>query len=110
MKNQVQKRQGDLFFQTVASPPQTAVKKKTDAILAYGEVTGHSHKIMTPSMDQMDSVVDESGDIYCRCMTQDVTIGHDEHDAITMPQGEWFCVSRQKEYDPLSEERRIVAD
>jgi hypothetical protein len=51
MKN-FQARQGDLFFRSISKLPEKAnLNKKTDAILAYGEVTGHSHQITTPISD-----------------------------------------------------------
>ena len=107
-----QARQGDIFFKTVSKEklPKN-MKKKTDNILAYGEVTGHSHKIMSPSISEMESFVDENGDIYVLSPNEDIRIGHDEHDVIVLPQNEWVCVSRQREYDPLAvEKERRVAD
>ena len=108
----MQARQGDIFFKTAKAVPSTVKPHKTN-ILAYGEVTGHSHKIMSPSISEMDSFVDENGDIYVRSMDCPIVVGHDEHNIITLPQGEWICVSRQREYDPLSaaaERERKVAD
>lgn len=106
----MQARQGDIFFKTVKSPPRNHKRHETN-ILAHGEVTGHSHKIMSPSISEMESVIDERGDIYVRSMKSSITIGHDEHDQIVLPQGEWVCVSRQREYDPLAADReRRVAD
>ncbi len=79
--------------------------------MAYGEVSGHSHKIMTPSISEMDSFVNEKGDIYVRSMTTDIVVDHDEHNSITLPKGEWICVTRQREYDPLAaDKQRKVAD
>ena len=106
----MQARQGDIFFKTVKNVPEN-LKKKTDNILAYGEVTGHSHKIMSPSISEMESFVDENGDIYVLSEHEDIKIGHDEHDVITLPKGKWICASRQREYDPLAAEKeRKVAD
>jgi len=106
----MQARQGDIFFKSVKEIPSKTKPHKTN-ILAYGEVTGHSHKISSPSISEMESVVDEKGDIYVRSLKCDVIITHDEHNSITLPMGEWICVSRQKEYDPLSANReRQVAD
>lgn len=106
----MQARQGDIFFKTVKNVPEN-LKKKTDNILAYGEVTGHSHKIMSPSISEMESFVDENGDIYVLSPNSEIRIGHDEHDVIVLPQNEWICVSRQREYDPLAAEKeRKVAD
>jgi hypothetical protein len=71
-----QSRQGDIFFRSVSKLPPKGLKKKADAILAYGEVTGHSH----------------------------------QHNTIVLPAGQWICVSRQREYDPLAanRERRVL--
>jgi hypothetical protein len=99
-----QARQGDIFFKKVSKIPTKGLKKKTDAILAYGEVTGHSHQITTPISD-CESYVDESGDIYIRSANE-IKVGHDEHNVITLPANEWICVSRQREYDPLAENRQ----
>ena len=38
----MQARQGDIFFQTVGNLPEK-LKPHQNSILAYGEVTGHSH-------------------------------------------------------------------
>jgi hypothetical protein len=106
----MQARQGDIFFQVIKNVPEN-LKKHNSNILAYGEVTGHSHKIMTPSISEMDSFVNEKGDIYVRSMTTDIVVGHDEHNSITLPKGEWICVTRQREYDPLAaDKQRKVAD
>ena len=104
-----QARQGDIFFERVAKLPSKGLKKKTDAILAYGEVTGHSHQITTPISD-CESYVDESGDIYIRSENE-IKVGHDEHDTIVLPANTWICVSRQREFDALSASReRAVRD
>lgn len=103
-----QARQGDIFFEVVKGKPKGA-KKHTSNILAYGEVTGHSHKIMSPSISEMESYVDERGDIYVLSPNKEIRITHDEHADIVLPMGEWICVSRQREYDPLAadKERRV---
>jgi len=105
-----QARQGDIFFEEIKKLPEN-LKKRDNPILAYGEVTGHAHKIMDPPFSELDSFVDEQGDIYVRCQTQDISISHDEHDVVTLPQNKWICVTRQREYDPLAvEKERKVAD
>jgi hypothetical protein len=108
----MQARQGDIFFKSVdAIPPNNRLKKKTDNILAYGELTGHSHKITSPPISEMTSYVDVNGDIYVLSEKEDIKVIHDEHETITLPKGKWICISRQREYDPLAIEReRSVAD
>jgi hypothetical protein len=109
MKN-FQARQGDIFFRSISKLPEKAnLNKKTDAILAYGEVTGHSHSVTTPISD-CESYVDENGDIYIRS-DKEMNVGHDEHNTIILPANEWICVTRQREYSPLEAEReRKVRD
>jgi len=111
MKNENQARQGDVFFEAVSNlPDKKQLKKKSDPILAYGEVTGHSHKIMSPSMSEVESYVDQNGDIFVKS-DQDIKVGHDEHDTITLPAGQFYCVTIQREYDPAAAEKeRRVAD
>ncbi len=107
-----QARQGDIFFRSVDSLPKKAnLKKKSDPILAYGEVTGHSHKIIEPALSELDMNTDENGDIYVRSESQEIKIWHDEHNVITLPANKWICITRQREYDPLAAEKeRRVAD
>ena len=105
-----QARQGDIFFKVVNSVPKE-IKKHTSNIIAYGEVTGHSHKIISPLISEMESYVDENGDIYVLSALQDIRIGHDEHNEVVLPKNKWICISRQREYDPLAAEKeRRVAD
>lgn len=105
-----QARQGDIFFKSVKSAPKN-LKKYQSNILAYGEVTGHSHKIISPLVSEMESYVDENGDIYVLSALEEIRIGHDEHNEIVLPKNEWICISRQREYDPLAAEKeRRVAD
>jgi hypothetical protein len=106
--NKFQARQGDIFFRVLDKIPTKGLKKKTDGTLFFGEVTGHSHSLTTPISD-CESYVNEHGDIYIRSANE-ILVGHDEHNTITLPSNEWICVSRQKEYDPLEKARRVVAD
>ena len=103
-----QARQGDIFFRVLDKIPSKGLKKKTDGVLAYGEQTGHAHKI-TNNISDCESYVDENGDIYIRSENE-IVVGHDEHDNIILPANKWVCVSRQVEYNPLEKSRQRVAD
>ena len=104
-------RQGDIWFEAIDKIPSKGLKKKTDNIFAYGEVTFHSHKAISPPMEEMEMYTDESGDIYVMSKTEDIKVWHDEHNVITLPANQWICVSRQREFDPLSSAReRAVRD
>lgn len=113
-----QARQGDIFFKQVPglpkkdpSAPNSELKKKTDGIFAYGEVTGHAHKVISPAISDMDMYTDANGDIYVMSPNEDIKVGHDEHNVVTLPKDTWICISRQREYDPAAAEKeRRVAD
>jgi hypothetical protein len=102
-------RQGDIFFEAIGDSFPETLKKKTDGIIAYGEVTGHKHEV-TSDLADATMFVDERGDILVQSK-KDITIAHDEHGSVTLPAGPVYNISRQREYDPLSAEReRQVAD
>lgn len=107
-----QARQGDIFFKVVGSKPTgKAIKPYNSNILAYGEVTGHAHKMISPAIEEMEMCTDQNGDIFVLSPNEDIKVWHDEHNTITLPKNHWICVSRQREYDPLSvEKQRRVAD
>jgi hypothetical protein len=106
-----QYRQGDIFFKETKKSPPAKRTPLANNVIAYGEVTGHSHKIFSPPMEELNSWVDEKGDIYVESPNEPITIHHDEHDVITLPAGKQFCISRQREYDPLAADReRKVKD
>jgi hypothetical protein len=55
-------------------------------------------------------MVDQNGDIYVLSKNKDITISHDEHDPIMLEKNSWWCITRQREYDPIGvmRERRVA--
>ena len=91
-------RQGDVLLMKIDKLPETSVEK--DNVLARGEATGHSHKIMNGKVLQLNSqqyVVVE----------KEAILEHEEHDNIEIPQG-IYEVRIQREYNPI--ENRQVMD
>jgi len=86
-------RQGDLLF-VQAEIPQDA-EQQDDGVIARGEVTGHMHRI---SDGAKAVLMVAAAQAYVRAM-RDAEIVHDEHNAITLPAGDWQVV-RQSEYTP----------
>ncbi len=110
MSKTTQKRQGDIFFETCEAPKNLKqLQKKKDGTLYHGEVTGHSHAIDDIDMDKVDIYVDQDGQMFVHAK-EDVGVGHDEHDTVTLEKGQWWKASRQREYDPILDHNRIVAD
>ena len=100
----MQYRQGDIFIESVSQIPKSATPH-TSRIVAYGEVTGHKHQVVE---DYVDMFIDSDGHIWASS-SKPWSLTHDEHDPIEFAPG-IYCLSRQREYDPVKEEHRIVAD
>ncbi|NEP06468.1 MULTISPECIES: hypothetical protein [Okeania] len=93
-------RQGDVILQSV----KLALGKKLSHLtLAEGEVTGHSHRITRGDAELRE----KDGTLYLKVLSEKVTLTHEEHKAIEIPQGNWM-VRIQREYEPLG--WRYVAD
>lgn len=92
-------RQGDLLFVKRNEMPKGLEKKKAN-VLAYGEVTGHSHRF------EFDSIVTFAGEEKTSWIDtpEVVTIIHEEHAPITLEKGIWE-VKRQREYSPQNNRR-----
>ncbi|MFE1743763.1 hypothetical protein [Coleofasciculus sp. H7-2] len=71
--------------------------------LAEGEVTGHKHRIS----DGQAELYEKDGTLYLRVFSETATLTHEEHKAISIPQGSWM-VRIQREYEPQG--WRYVAD
>lgn len=95
-------RQGDVLIETVAEIPAGATPKRT-AVLAYGEATGHAHRVEAPERAQVWEV---GGELYLQ-VTDVTRLIHDEHLPITLAPGTYH-VWQQREYTP--EAIRVVRD
>src|SRR5208282_1913896 len=96
--------QGDVLIRRIQSLPKQTAQPRLNGILAYGEVTGHAHKV--EDMTRAEVLEIESG-LYMRVGEEGVRIVHEEHAPITLPPGN-YEVEIQREYTP--EAIRNVAD
>ena len=112
MKNQTKYRQGDVMFKRVKSVPAGESRKRENGTVAYGEVTGHSHRLA----DLESAEVLEIGNgLYVRVSENGIAIDgnhgasfiHEEHGTINLAPGN-YEVRIQREYSP--EEIRNVVD
>jgi hypothetical protein len=106
MKNAAMKnyRQGDVLFTRIPKLPKGERKKRGNATVAYGEVTGHSHSLALE--DREVAEVLEIGDGLFVHVTHSgvrieggATFVHEEHAPVTLPPGE-YEVTIQREYSP----------
>ncbi len=95
-------RHGDVLIAAVAGVPEAA-KPRPNTVLAYGEVTGHSHRIAEAGAATM---FEHGGMLYLHVIAEQATVIHEEHKPIVLPQGT-YRVWMQREYTPGAI-RRIV--
>jgi len=76
------------------------LKKSDDNVLAYGEVTGHAHRVDAEVYEYPNGVREFEGA---------TTITHEEHAAITLPDKKWNS-AQVMEFSPLEGMVRPVKD
>jgi hypothetical protein len=87
-------RHGDVLIAAIPAIPEQA-KQRTTTILAYGEVTGHSHRVESPGTAE----IWELNDGLFLKVIDTARIIHEEHHPITLPPGN-YRVWQQREYTP----------
>ncbi len=88
-------RHGDVLIRQIANLP-VGVQRRTGAILAHGEVTGHRHQ-MEPA--QAVQLWERSGELFLEVIEPSARLVHEEHRAIELPRGV-YRVWKQREYRP----------
>ncbi len=89
-------RQGDVILLPVQHTIQQIEGQKLPHLtLAEGEVTGHKHCIIEGQAE----LYEKDGTLYLRVYSEEATLAHEEHKAISIPQGTWM-VRIQREYQP----------
>lgn len=106
-----QYRQGDVFIEKAEAGevrlPETAKDLRTahgEIILAYGEVTGHAHRIDEPNFVDHYQVTDNF--TYLK-VYEPVSLRHEEHAPIELAPGE-YIVRLQREYSPRDMSRPVA--
>lgn len=105
-------RQGDVLFIRRDSIPAGKAKKREDGAVAYGEVTGHSHRLADLATAE---VLEVGGGIFVRVSEEGISIDggpgatfiHEEHGPVSLAPGD-YEIRIQREYSP--EEIRSVID
>lgn len=106
-------RQGDvtLMLTALTTIPEGAKEIQPEArgiVLAYGEVTGHAHRIDVPKKEQQHKVRywDAGAERYLQVLER-VTLRHEEHSAIVLDKGIYRQAFQVEDFGP---EVRRVAD
>ncbi len=87
-------RHGDVLIATIDAIPEGGTRLR-DPILAYGEVTGHAHRVEDPQAAELWEV---AGVLYLHILVATRVI-HEEHAAIALEPGT-YRVWQQREYVP----------
>jgi hypothetical protein len=98
-------RQGDVLIRRIVSlPKQKAQQTRLTGILAYGEVTGHAHRVEDLTHAE---VLEVGTGLFLRVGPEGVRVVHEEHAPVSLPAGD-YEIEIQREYTPA--EIRNVAD
>ena len=103
MKNAIY-RQGDVLIRRITSLPTQKAQLRLTGLLAYGEVTGHAHRVEDLTRAE---VLEVGKGLYLRVAEDGVRIVHEEHAPVSLPAGN-YEIEIQREYTP--EAIRNVAD
>lgn len=103
MKSFLRFRQGDVLLVWAEPSANGYQSKLPHLVLAEGEVTGHKHQITQGQAE----LIEKNGILFLKVLSETVTLSHEEHQPIQIPQGTWM-VRIQREYEPTG--LRLVAD
>jgi len=102
------RRQGDVIIFKVEKLPEELPAKEDDGVLAYGEVTGHAHRLdNTAKFEKFGKA--EAAKQYLKVIEGGLTITHEEHAPIILPDGDYEIV-KQREYNIVERVARPVLD
>jgi hypothetical protein len=96
-------RHGDVLIAAADSIPSEA-RKRPNLTLAYGEITGHSHRVKESGAAEL---WESGGILFLKVVNENATLIHEEHNPIVLPRG-LYRVWRQREYTP--QQIRQIAD
>lgn len=95
-------RHGDLLLKPIKQIGK-GMKKSNDMVLAYGELTGHHHRL------EGDVEVYRLGEQTQVLVKGKTELTHQEHKTIQIPEGIYELV-REREFDPYADAIRKVQD
>lgn len=102
-------RQGDVLLVSVDALPAGAkdVTPEDDVILAYGEVTGHAHRIVQTAAAPKVRMWSAGAERFLQIIEADAAVTHEEHAAVTFERPLYRQIHQVEE---RGEEVRRVAD
>lgn len=105
-------RHGDVIIRPISKEEYdglSGLTVKKDYVLAYGEATGHHHKLKAKSGGAQVMVAPGTTEAQAFSLKEGTELVHEEHRTITIPKG-YYKVEFEKEYEPLEQVQRRVYD
>ena len=103
--------QGDVLLVPIDALPVTAERETIHpsnlTVLAYGEVTGHAHRVHGETRHFRDTKQEHIS--YLQVIGKDVSLKHEEHGPHALTTGGLYQVVKQREF-PREAPPRQVAD
>jgi hypothetical protein len=94
-------RQGDVSILAVKDVPKQARRVKGELVLARGELSGHSHRIVDGKASLHRALPDR---LFLRVESRSARLFHEEHEDVRLPRGN-YEIRRQREFDPFGGRR-----
>lgn len=101
-------RHGDISFTPVEKAEGKEIVASNKYIVAYGEVTGHTHTLTTRSKSGIRVFQNEKGERFID-ITGKASLKHQEHNELQIEQG-IYKVGLEREYDYFGEMMKTVVD
>ena len=105
-------RHGDILLRRIKDmPSKRGLIKRTEPIVEYGEVTGHAHRLVGEVEVYAEQEAGQTASyvVVPETVKESVKLVHEEHNTIELEPGV-YQVTRQREYNPYTQEARRVAD
>ena len=98
---------GDVIITKIEAPKDfDSMVKIEDGCLAYGEATGHAHKLFGGEFELRECPKTKTRHLH---VIREVVLKHQEHNPVILPPGH-FRIGIQKEYSPWEKISKRVAD
>lgn len=103
-------RQGDLDIKSISSLPKS-LKEGKSKIIAFGEATGHHHKLVELDIEtQLNTYLDElNKQVYFEVKGGRANLTHQEHKTVILDPGV-YRVDTERTYDYFTETITQVKD
>ena len=103
-------RHGDVIITRITAEvyENLHLPHKNDTVIAYGEATGHHHKLLAKA-GQAQVLVNKAQEAQAFSVNSDTKLVHEEHKTVTIPKG-YYKVEFEKEYEPLTQLEQRVYD